>query len=151
VALVFIIFMVSSSTNFAFSSLFCLSKATVWPSSHHFSSGRRDDGDGAGVSHFMLAFPLSPVSVISGLLARSQSTVCAVPHWKHTGRPSLQCLAGGGHIPTGTLIACLIVSFGGLAAAFATSSFRARLRASFSDLSPSTRRCCSVLCLSLWW
>jgi hypothetical protein len=50
VALVLVIYLGSSSTNFAFRSLFCLSKAAIRASSRRFSSDRRGDGNSAGVS-----------------------------------------------------------------------------------------------------
>jgi hypothetical protein len=90
VALVLVLCTVYSSTNFVFSSLFCLYKTAIQASSHRFSSGRRGDRDGDGISLFMLRLPsvlqfFSPVSVISDLFAGSQSTVNA----EVTGIPTL--------------------------------------------------------------
>jgi hypothetical protein len=65
------------------------------------------------------------------------------PHCQHTGHTSLQHLAGGGHVPIGTVITSVIVNLaGGLAAAFVASSLRAWLKALLSDLLLPVWRCC---------
>jgi hypothetical protein len=104
----------------------------------HFSSGRRDDG----VWRLLHASPsschtiFSPDLVIDDLLARW----LAFPDCHHTSHPSLQRLAGGGHILIGTVVTSLIVSLIGVPAA--TSSISAWLRNLLSDLSLAMRRYC---------
>jgi hypothetical protein len=99
-------------------------------SSHHFSSGRRDD-----YWHWHLALRTvsssshtvcSPVSVVSNLLARSQSTFSA----KVTGISTLPtsrsskpvALGWGESVPKRILVTCLIGILTGIPATAFTAS-----------------------------
>jgi hypothetical protein len=154
VALILVLLAVSSSTHFAFSSLFYFSRVAIWTSSHCLLSGRSvklvDESVVIGISLFILALPpvaqsfLQSLSITSSASLGQQSVLrwTAFPHCQHTGHPYLWCSASGSCVPTGALITSCSLA-GGPAA---TSSWRASL----SNLPLPMRRCCfSSLSLTL--
>jgi hypothetical protein len=84
----------------------------------------------SGVQYFLQSW-LS-VTTLLGLSWQSLLRWVVFPHYQNTGHPSLQCSAGGGCVPTGTLVAPLIVSLTGVpAATFAAPSLMTWLRVSW--------------------
>jgi hypothetical protein len=141
-ALVLVIWAVSNSINFAFSSIFCLSKVSIQASSRHFLSDRSfkqgNWGIGSGIFLFPLANPpvvqsflqsLLLMTSLPGIFRQSLLRRQAFPHCWYTGLLFLWHLAGGCHIPVGALVTSCNLA-GGAAATFITSSLRAWLELS---------------------
>jgi hypothetical protein len=101
--------------------------------------------DGFSSSYtIFLQFRLS-MTILTSLSRQSLLRWPAFPHYQRADRISLRLSAGGGNVPTGTLVNPLFVSLAAvLPVAFTDCTFRAWWRASLSDLSHLRRRPLSV-------